>query len=297
MQRPLQWLMIFAVCVVGSVLFGQQPPPPLEGQKPPFVGPEEPPRFPPEMRPEDRERWMMKKGFRPEFVPGLKMEGAVVSPFEMNAVDQARFQIAALLVEQKKYEDAIGELFKTVEESPDENAVSAAHLTAGNIFRIYIKDIDKAVEQYREVKGKFRELAIKAIVDAYTEAGKPEEAIKEIEVLLANTQEPGQKIRLLNMEADVYRRSGKSDKAIEALRKITETITYDEAEALRKGWLDEEAQLEKIEERIRDLRAAGRHEEADRLQKEAEEIKTRKQMREALKKQKRIEKEQDKKEK
>jgi hypothetical protein len=93
------------------------------------------------------------------------------------------------------------------------------------------------------------------------------------------------------MIAEVYRRSGKQDKAIETLRKITETVSYDDAEAMRRGWADDEAQLEKLQGKIQDLRAAGREEEANRLQKEVEEIKNRKQMREALKKQKRIEKE------
>ena len=220
---------------------------------------------------------------------GLRTEGPIFSPFEANAVDQARFQIASLLVDQKKYEDAIGELLRTAEESPDQTASAAAHLSIGNIFRQCIKDTDKAVEQYREVKGRLAELATKLIVDTYQEAGKPEEAIKTLDQLLAATQEPGQKVRLLNMTADVYRRSGQPDKAVEILRKITESLTYDDAEAMRRGWMDEEAQLGRMQDRIQGLRADGRNEEAERMQKEADEIKARKQMREALKNQKRAE--------
>jgi tetratricopeptide (TPR) repeat protein len=220
---------------------------------------------------------------------GLRTDGPIFSPFEANAVDQARFQIASLLVDQKKYEDAIGELLRTAEESPDQTASGAAHLSIGNIFRHGLKDTDKAVEQYREVKGRLAELATRLIVDTYQEAGKPEEAIKTLDQLLTATQEPGQKIRLLNMTADVYRRSGKPEKAVETLRKITESLSYDDAEAMRRGWMEEEAQLGRMQDRIQGLRADGRNEEAERLQKEADEIKARKQMREALKNQKRAE--------
>ena len=225
----------------------------------------------------------------PELPPGLKMEGPILSPFEANAVDQARFQIAGLLVEQKKYEDAIGELLKTAEESPDPICGGAAHISAGNVFRQGLKETDKAIEQYREVKGKLADLATRYMVETYQEANKPEEAVKLLEDILAKTQEPGQKVRLWNMMAEVYRRSGQPDRAIEALRKITESIGYDDAEAMRKGWVDEEAQFDKMEAKIRDLRADGRNEEADRLQREAQEIKERKQMRDALKNQKRAE--------
>ena len=237
---------------------------------------------------------MRERGFRREgrdgFFSGMRMDGPILSPFECNAVDQARFQIAALLVEQKKFEDAVGELLKMTEESPDETAQAAARLSAGNIFRQCIKDYDKAIEQFREVKGKLTDVATKLIVEAYQEAGKPEEAVKVLEDILAKAQDPGQKVRLLNMIADVYRRSGKPDKAVETLRKVTETVTYDDAEAMRRGWTEEEAQLDKLEAKIQDLRAAGRNEEANELQKQVEEIKNRKQMREALKKQKRVEK-------
>jgi tetratricopeptide (TPR) repeat protein len=219
------------------------------------------------------------------------MDGPILSTPEGNAVDQARFQIAALLVEQKKYEDAIGELLKMTEESPDETAQAAAHLSAGNIFRQCIKDYDKAIEQYREVKGRLTDAATKLIVETYQEAGEPEAAIKELENILSKAQEPGQKVRLLTLIADVYRRSGNTDKAIETLRKVTEALTYDDAEAMRRGWTDDEAQLGKMQDKLQDLRAAGRDEEANELQRRVDEIKNRKQMREALKKQKRVEKE------
>jgi len=287
-------LILFAILTLDYARVFAQAPPPPEGPRPPLdrpegLGPQGPP--PPEMGAEMRERWRLKgmRGGMGELPPGLRMDGQILSPFEGNAVDQARFQIAALLLEQKKYEDAIGELLKTAEESPDPTASAAAHISVGNIFRQCLKETEKAIEQYREVKGRLAELATKSIVDTYQEAGKPEEAVKALEDILAATKEPGQKVRLLNMMADVYRRSGKPDKAVETLRKITESLSYDDAEAMRRGWMDEEAQLDKIEANIHDLRAAGRNEEADRLQKEAEEIKARKQMREALKNQKRAE--------
>ena len=270
--------------------FGQAPLPPPEGpNRPEGMGPQGPP--PPEMGPEMRERGRgrgMRPGM-PDLPPGLKMEGPILSPFEANAVDQARFQIAGILVEQKKYEDAIGELLKTAEESPDPICGAAAHISAGNVFRQGLKETDKAVEQYREVKGKLADLATRYMVETYQEANKPEEAVKLLEDILAKTQDPAQKVRLWNMMAEVYRRSGKADKAIEALRKITESIGYNDAEAMRKGWLVEEAQLDKVEAKIRDLRADGRNEEADRLQREVQEIKERKPMRDALKNQKRAE--------
>ena len=285
-------VMLFALVILAldvSPLFAQAPPPPPEGGNPAVGRPEGPP--PREMGPEMRERGR-PRGMRPglgEQPFGLRMEGPISSPFEANAVDQARFQIASLLVDEKKYEDAIGELLRTAEESPDQTASAAAHFSIGNIFRQCLKDNDKAIEQYREVKGRLAELATQYIVDTYQEAGKPEEAIKTLDQLLAATQEPGQKVRLLNMTADVYRRSGKPDKAVETLRKITESLSYDDAEAMRRGWMQEEAELGNIQDRIQDLRAQGRNEEAERLQREADEIKARKQMREALKNQKRAE--------
>ncbi len=286
----LGFLLLTGAC---ATLCAQEAPRP-EGPRPPFDRPEGRPPLPRGMDPERREREEPRRDMRPErgeMVPGMRMEGYVLSPFEANTVDQAHFQIASLLVEQKKYEDAIGELLKVADASPDETAAAAAHFSAGNIFRHLLKDADKAVEQYREVKGRLLEPATRQIIETYQEANRGDEAVKVLDDLLATTKDPRQKARLLNMKADVYRRTGKPDKAVETLRQITETISYDDAEAARRGWGNDEEELKKLQDEIEELRGAGRNEEADRLQKQADEIKNRLQMRDLLKKQKRADKE------
>ena len=164
---------------------------------------------------------------------GGKSPVGLVRPVGMNVVDEAQYSIAEIEIGRERYKEAIAELQRVVEKSPDENAVSAAGLSIGNVHREYLKDADASVEQYRQVKGDFADEARRAIVDTYRDAGDLEKAAAELEKLIAEVTDKREKVSLLREAANLYSESGNQDKAIAALRQIADTVSYEEAKQMQ----------------------------------------------------------------
>ena len=162
------------------------------------------------------------------FGRGMGRDGIVRSS-RLNVIDAAYFDVASLLMVKEEYEEAVAELRKVIEGSPDADAISAAHLSAGNILRQKIGNIEEAVKEYKLVSGRYAEWATRQIVQAYEEIGETGKAIDVLKEMLATAGKPEEKVSLLRQMAEVYKKSKNTDMAIETLRKIPTVITYDEA--------------------------------------------------------------------
>ncbi|NOZ23776.1 MAG: tetratricopeptide repeat protein [Planctomycetes bacterium] len=177
----------------------------------------------------------------------------VVKPNQANVVDRARFDTAELLVQQGEAAEAIDVLRKVVEASPDATAVSAAHLSIGNILRQQINDIKGAVAAYKEVAPPYDQLAENYIVATYRDTGEPLMALKVLEDVLKTAETPQRKARLLELIARLYQEQGEIDLAIETYRRIPTAITYDEAMAMRgrNGALGQRFRMDLIRQKLR----------------------------------------------
>ena len=193
------------------------------------------------------------------------------TPGTMNVIDRARYTIASILIKQQRYGEAVEELQMIVEKSPDEETVAATHLNIGIIFHRHLNDSESAIQEFQKVTGRFADDALLAIIKTYEDMGNVQKAAETLEKAAAQAKDPGQKVKFLTEAANLYSRHNEDDKAIEVLRKITETISYEEAKKLedassRTGWgKDVGATEAALAAKLRALEAAGKHEEAAKL--------------------------------
>lgn len=291
---PLRlWSMVIVTAWAGMSLAQQPGPGPEPPGRPPMQPPDEQrerirevmekreqgqPLTPEETALIERVRAMKEQDERMQR-RGTREENPFGDLGELNVVDRAIYSVAQILCEKGEYENAIKELAKVAAESPDERAKAGAHLAAGHICRYKVGDATKAIEEYRQVTGELADRALRAIVKCYEEMGQPDKAAQALEDRLAQASQPMDRVRLLNEIADVYRRSNNPDRAIETLRRVPQVITYEEAESLRRGGGRRGGRdfdpLDRVRQRIEELRAAGRKEEAEQAEKMLREMQER----------------------
>lgn len=195
----------------------------------------------------------------------------LVRPGRINVVDRARYTIASILIKEEKHGEAIEELQRVAAKSPDPEVVSATHLNVGNIYLQLMNDPESALEHYEKVKGRLALEAMAGMVKACEAVGDAPRAADLLEKAAAEAKEPTKKAEILSGLAEFYQRHDQNDKAVAALRKITELVPYDQAQRL----LDETARHRdyrakaqmKIQGKIDHLKKAGRLEEAAKLEK------------------------------
>jgi tetratricopeptide (TPR) repeat protein len=158
--------------------------------------------------------------------------GVVGAP--LNPRDAAHFDVARVLCKVEKFDEAIKELEKVVAGSPDKAAVSAAHFSIANLYRRHLGNADKAIEHYSKVEGDLQQRAFRAMMETFEELGEIERAGQFLEKRILLTEDKPCKVRLLNQLAQLYMRNEENEKAIDVLRRIPETITYEEAEKMEK---------------------------------------------------------------
>ncbi len=153
---------------------------------------------------------------------------------DLNIRDEAHFKIARILCETDNYQDAVAELGKVIEKSPDKHAVSAAHFSIANLCRRHIGNTDKAIEHYAKVEGDLKDDAISALIDTFEELDEIDRAVEYLNGLIDKAEEKETKVHLLNRLARLYRGNGDDEQAIATLRRIPEIVSYEEAEKIDK---------------------------------------------------------------
>ena len=194
-------------------------------------------------------------------------------PRNLNAVDRARYAIAGILIKQAKYEEAVEELQRVIEKNADPNTRSATRLRIGHIYIQHMNDPESAIEQYQQVTGRWQSEAVRALVRASEESGDVQRAGDLLEGVAAEAKDPGQKVEVLNQLAEFYQRHDENDKAVAALRRIVESVTYEQAEQMHRrvppGGPSGAAETRKaqIKQKVEELIRTGRSAEAERLKK------------------------------
>jgi len=208
--------------------------------------------------------------------PAAKADtGLVWAEDRMNVVDRAHFAIAHIQFGNKRYKEAAAEMDTVVQQSPDSWAVSAAHLNLGTLYSRFLGDMDRAIEEYTQVAGDLRNRALEQIVALYEQQGQWEKAAAALEEMIVKVGDDRRgQADLLYRIAMLYQRYGQDDRAIEALDRVTKTVTYDEAQqwnrrARRRRRPDGGAaapSAQAIRDRIARLREQGDNERADRME-------------------------------
>ncbi|NOZ19453.1 MAG: hypothetical protein GXP25_00030 [Planctomycetes bacterium] len=202
--------------------------------------------------------------------PGLavRQSGPIVYPWQINVVDRAHFNAAALLLQKGEPAEAIDEMKQIVANSPDEDAVPAAHLSIGNLLRESLSDPDGAVTEYKNVTGSLAFYAAEAIAKVFRDKKQPAQGAALIEELIPKARGIQPIALLLVTLSKLYDAAGDRAKAIQTLRRGRQLIP-DNNDALFR--LVSGKQIRKTLDEMARQKEAGKDAEADDL---VEDIKT-----------------------
>jgi len=183
----------------------------------------------------------------------------------MDAIAAARYNIAEIQLARGDAKAAAAALEKVLEGQPGRELASTTHFNLGEIARRHLKDSDLAAKHYAMVRGAYRYHALHYLLGSLIEAGRGAEAAQIVEKLVAESQETGEKLALLQRLAALYRRADMADEAL----KTYERITRDFKPADLKGLRDAAAeQAEELVGRMRALAEAQRGPEVQRLERQ-----------------------------
>jgi tetratricopeptide (TPR) repeat protein len=261
-----------SVMFCNSTLFG------AEGDQPPLVPPAA--DVPEEGRPE-KKRAQRGEADKQKRRPGRQDKRPSGLPLELlnvvNAVDAVKLTLAQSLAVQKKVDKAVLVLKAIIEKSPDATAVGCAHLGLGLFYENSGRRDDAAVE-FKKVKGPALIFALPMILRGKENPGQA------VRSLIEESKRPEVKAMLLRKLAQIYfrdpRKLGKLADEVEELlsyqqaikaRKDELNVKMPRSNGPRRGGADGPRNVkefkERIEQRIKELQAAGRQEEAEKLAK------------------------------
>jgi len=147
----------------------------------------------------------------------------------VNPRDAARLAIAEIRHDRGEYQAAVEVLLQIIQDSPDEEAVAAAHFVAGRIYKENLLLPDKAAEQFLAVRGALAPEAIEQMVAMYDETGEPDQAFRLLRHAADSAEEPIDKAFYLGQLAGAFRRADKLEEALSVLEEVIATFSYDQA--------------------------------------------------------------------
>ena len=159
----------------------------------------------------------------------VRMQAPVIPRVEVNHRDAAILRIAEIQYKQGKHQDALTTLAGVVKDSPQPEAVAAARLAAGRIYRLNLLLPDKAASEFLAVRGALADTAIREMAEMYEQSGEPETAVALLKAELEKAATPADKLVFLTGIVDVYDRAGQTENALATLNEIVTMIKYDEA--------------------------------------------------------------------
>ena len=183
----------------------------------------------------------------------------------MDAVAAAHYNIAEIQLGRGDAKAAAAALGKVLQGEPGEELASITHFNLAEIARRHLKDSDLAAKHYALVKGAYRYHALHYLLGSLIEAGRGAEAAQIVEKLVAQSQETGEKLALLQRLAALYRRAGKADEALKTYERITQDFKPADLKGLRDAAAE---QAEALVGRLRALAEAEPGPEVQRLERQ-----------------------------
>ena len=180
-----------------------------------------------------KRRMEMRKWRRSVKGKGRGLQGILAKPNQPNLRDIAHFSLAQIYLNQNRQEQAILELKKVSQKSPNLDTRSADQYSIGNIH-LSKGNPAKAIEYYLKVQGRFRHRARLRSMTLLRKARNPEQVEKAFQKVIGSSQNVDEEAMARLVLANYYRKRKMISRAIDQLRKIT-IIDYRKFRKNRKG--------------------------------------------------------------
>ncbi len=168
----------------------------------------------------------------------------------MCVIDDSLYSLAELYMGEGRVEDAIAQLRRVVEKSPDEETRSATHFNLAQIYEKNLKDPERARKEYACVTGIRGAGARARVLGPLRRDKRWDEVIAFLKECLAVPRKPEEKAGLVKRLIREARASGSPELIESTLRSVPDLITYEEATAAAKvATAADQALRRKIEER------------------------------------------------
>jgi tetratricopeptide (TPR) repeat protein len=199
----------------------------------------------------------------------------------MNGWESAQYSMAELLLQRGDLKGAVARLDDALAQIKDEDVRDMTRFNLGSLsYRL--GDAEGAAKHYRQITGVLRHRANRRLIAILAETGKPDDAAKLTEDLVAKAKENGEKLALLHRLALTYKSCNLPDRSLavygriakefppEAIQQMAEAVrrevnaAYEEIGRAQRGEGQEppDRLFEQLHQRRPwELRAAGRWDE------------------------------------
>ena len=190
-------------------------------------------------------------------------ENLLRSP-SMNAIESAHYAVAEIYLRRGDHGKCVARLQEVVDGAGkrQDEPVWVTHLNIANVCRKRLGDMQRAIKEYKLVKGAWAAFAERQLLGTLEEMGKLDEAVKILEGQYKTAKEKGEKLALLRRIAELYLRNNEEEKAIATYDRIAKEFTAKDLEEMKQAAVEF---VKKTADKIAALREEGKHEEAERL--------------------------------
>jgi len=271
-------MLVVLICLTGGLFAAAQPRPAVEPVQPrrrnaerlPRQQRERGPRMPRFAERRMRERMMERiregdaigeQGER--WLDRYLMTRLLRAP-SMNAVDSAHYSVAEIHLNAREHAKCLDRLEKVLAAAGDreDETVWVTHLNIANVCRRHTGDVQRAIREYKLVKGVWAGFARRELLGTLEEMGELDQAVGLLLKQHDAASEKGEKLALLQQVAELYERNEEAEKAIATYDRITREFTHGDIEQMKKAAA--QYALDNAEKAAQ-LREAGRFEEAEEL--------------------------------
>ncbi len=168
----------------------------------------------------------------------------------MCAVDDSLYLLAEFYMEQGRVEDAVAQLRRVVEKSPDEETRSATHFNLAQIYEKNLNDPERARKEYARVTGVRGPGARARVLGPLRHDKRWDEVIAFLKECLDTPRKPEEKAQLVKRLINEAHASGSPELIESTLLSVPDLITYEEATAAAKAaTAADKARRKQMEER------------------------------------------------
>jgi len=149
----------------------------------------------------------------------------------MNGWESAQYSIAELFLQRGDLKGAIARLEDALTQMQDEDVRDMTRFNLGALSR-RLGDTENAGKQYRQITGILRHRANRRLMALLAETGKPDDAAKFSEDLIAKAKEKGEKLALLHRLAITYKSHNLADRSLAVYQRIAKEFPPEEIQQM-----------------------------------------------------------------
>lgn len=187
----------------------------------------------------------------------------------LNALESAHYAVAEIHLKAGDHVKCLDRLKLVLTAAGDrqDEVVWLTHLNIASICRTHLGDVQRAIAEYKLVKGVWEAYAQRELLRTLVDIGKINEAVGILQKQHDDATEKGAKLALLKRIAEFYAQNDDDAKAIEFYDRIVASVTPAEIEEIKEAvrqYVSSQA------DKAIELRKADRHDAARRVMREVE---------------------------